>query len=273
MNRLILLFYILICVGCATRAPQSQHVSQLKSELQESKQISKVPYILQKDAFCGPATLAMALQYRGENLGQDDLAEKTFIQKANGTFQGDMIAAARRNGYLTIPVRNLKSLFKEIEKENPVIVFENLGFSWYPLWHYALVHGYDLNEKVVYLHTGAEKNKKWDVDKFERTWNRGSYWGMVVIPPGSIAATGTELEHMRSAAALEENGMTQKAKLSYEAILKRWPRSYMANIGMGNIHFKLKNYKLAKKYYINARQIDPKNSIAPRNIKVLDQYI
>jgi hypothetical protein len=54
-----------------------------------------------------------------------------------------MIGAARRHGRLAYLITGPDSMFEEVAAGHPVIVLQNLGLSWYPVWHYAVVVGYD----------------------------------------------------------------------------------------------------------------------------------
>ena len=101
---------------------------------------------------------------------------------------------------------------------------------------------------------------------FERSWNLAGNWGIVVLPPGKLSATGTELAHSSSTSGLERMGKIAEAKISYDSILVRWPKSLPALIGLGNVHFAEKNLKRSINYLKQATKFHPKSSIAWHNL-------
>ena len=247
------LFTCLILVGCSHMAPQvSRYKEALPKDEASAYIIPKVPYFQQEQYHCGPATMAMILNHYGQSKDPSDLVELMYTKKVRGTFQQDMISAARRSGMMAIPIYNFKNLVKEIKHQHPVIAFMNLGFDWYPMWHYALVYGFDFEDEVMVMHSGLEKSKRWDMIRFERSWKRGDYWGLVVFPPHQTAATASEHEHIRSAAALEASGHLEASQVAYHAIKRKWPKSYKAFMGLGNLAFVAGNYDEAKRHFQKA---------------------
>lgn len=234
--RIVLLAWMALLIGCASSTEQSDRL--LVSREDRAVQIEGVPFIEQSAGHCGPATLAMVFSWAGRPVPVDELATKVFTPGMQGTFQNDMIGAARRHGLVAVPIRDLVSLMAELDAGHPVIVFENLALSWLPQWHYAVVYGYDLAREEVIMHSGPEEAKRWDIRKFERSWKLGDYWGLVVLPPDQLSASASELDHVVASAALEEANHLADARRAYESILKRWPKSLGARIGLGNIAYK-----------------------------------
>lgn len=237
------------------------------------KQLSEVPFILQDEAYCGPATLAMLLNYRGETYNQDELSELTFIEKANGTYQSSMKSAVRKKGYMLVEVDSIENMIKEIHIDNPVVVFQNLGFDWYPLWHYSLVVGYDLNKDQLTIHSGKNKFERIEVSKFMKSWERGGKWGFTAIIPGEESATASELQLMKSASILEKLGYIPLARRAYEQIANKYPDSFMAYVGLGNLSLRDKQLVLSKEYYEKARTIAPSNPVIHNNLNYINNLI
>ncbi len=134
-----------ILVGCASTTPQADRLlaEQSFSRGTEAIEISNVPFIEQSEGHCGPASLAMALQWSGLDVSAQEIASQVYTPGMKGSLQNDLIGAARRHGRLAIPIQGLPDLLKELRAGHPVIVFENLALSWLPQWHYAVVFGYD----------------------------------------------------------------------------------------------------------------------------------
>lgn len=250
-----LLGIVFLFVGCASSTPQSNQVLADFKDLPPQAMVENVPFFLQTEGHCGPATLAMALNHAEVEVGVDEIAQSAFSPESNGSYQMDMISAVRRKKALALPLAGMRNLLAEVANGNPVIVFENLGVDWLPQWHYATVFGYDLKKAQIHLHSGAEKNKVWDIRKFERSWKLGNYWGLVVLPPGKLAKTVSEKEHLRAAAALEKLGHLDEAEKSYQAMAKRWKNSHMPLIGLGNIAFLKGRFPEAQSFYLKASKM------------------
>ena len=257
--KLFLLCALILFGGCATRKFDFSGVSK-------KARVSNVPFYSQKKNYCGPATLAMAMNYRQKMITVDELASE--MMTSEGTFQTDMISASRRHGMMAVGVNSLNSLLKEIEAGNPVIVFQNLALAKLPRWHYAIATGYNLKSKDIILHSGNEKNQKMNIGVFEYTWSLGTYWGLVIMNPGELSATGSELQHMSAASGLEAAGLISEAEISYRAIIQKWPDSLSARIGLANIHYNRSEFAEAVIYLKAATIKHPTSSIAWHNLAI-----
>ena len=258
-------------MGCASNTRQiDQLLSQIPNDLAMQAQVSDVPFINQNMGHCGPATLAMVLQWNGMTISADQLAPQIFTPNMQGSFQTDMVSAARRNSMMAVQIEGLQSLLEEIQAGHPVIVFENLGINWLPQYHYAVVHGYDLNRKVLVMHSGPKANEKIDLREFERSWRLGDYWGLVVLPPGKLSISGSEVSHIQAAAGLEQILKIDEAFLSYRAIQNRWPKSLGALIGLGNVTYLLKKYSKSAQILRSATASHPQSAIAWHNLALAE---
>lgn len=269
MKFVLLLFCTGAFVGCATTAYQTEALLiSAPADIPTKYEIQNVPFVEQAAGHCGPATLSMVMNWNAHPVSVDELVPQVYTPGMKGSFQTDMISAARRQGMMAVQIQGLNSLLSEIAAGHPVIVFENLALTWAPRYHYAVVYGYDLHEQIAIMHSGPEKGKRWDLRKFERSWMLGDYWGLVVLPPGQLSRTGSELAQASAAAGLESLGKDQAAEKSYKAILQRWPESLPALIGMGNIAFKQKNFKNSVEYLQRAIKAHPDSSAAQNNLAV-----
>lgn len=234
--------------ACATSSRQTEALLKAPGDLPRTAHVSNVPFIEQSKDFCGPATLTMAMNWAGNPVSIDALGVQTFTPGKSGTLQADLLSASRRNGMLAVPVQGMPALLKEIAAGHPVIVLQNLAFSWYPKWHYAIAHGYDLGERDLHLHSGPDANKKLDLKKFEASWALGKYWGLVVLPPTQLSVSADDLAHTAAAAGLEQLGKLREAESIYRNVLGRWPSSLGALIGIGNTRYAAQDYRAAAKY-------------------------
>lgn len=257
----ILFLLSLLSMGCATRAVHFDSGAP-------SHVVPNVEFVDQETNFCGPATMTMSLRWNGVVLLEEFVAEKVFTPGLEGSLPSDMVSASRRFGMVAIPVNNLESLLTEVAANNPVIVFQNLALSWAPQWHYALAVGYDLNEQKIILHSGHEAYQRVDIRDFEFTWKQADNWALVVLAPDKLSASGSELDHVKAAVALEKTGKFVEAKQSYRRLLEKWPRSLVALMGAGNIAYKQGHHKEAIRWFKRAVEFHPESVAAKNNLSI-----
>jgi hypothetical protein len=257
---------VALLYGCATSTRQTDALIKKHPELPTSKKIENVPFVKQTKNHCGPATLWMNLKYFKTEIPLEKLSSQMYTPGVKGTFQSEMLSSARSAGYLAIPIKDLNSLLLEISSDHPVIVFQNLGFSFYPKWHYALAVGFDLNGPDIILHTESDEYEKDDMRMFERSWNLAGFWGLLLLPPGKLSKTQDELAHAQGAAALEELQQFENAEKIYQSILKKWPTNLASFIGLGNISYQQKKYKLTLNYLKKAVSFHPQSAMAWHNL-------
>jgi hypothetical protein len=183
--------------GCATFHPADP--SALGGNVPPRAQVADVPFYPQKEKYCGPAALAMALTWSGKPISQDQAAALTFTPGRDGTFRADMVTAALRNGRLPVRLRNIEAVMKELAAGRPVIVFENRGLSLWHVWHYAVLTGYDLEKDLVIMHSGKNPDEEIGIKLFQRMWHRGENWSLVVLPPGTLPVDAEEHDPSRPA--------------------------------------------------------------------------
>lgn len=215
----------------------------------------------------------MAMRWAGRDVSIDQVASQVYTPGRNGSLPVDMTSAARRNGFMAVPISGLRALLDEVAAGHPVIVFENLGFSFLPQWHYAVVHGYDLRSRDVILHSGHEADRRWDMKRFENAWRGGDYWGLVILNPGDLSVAADELTHAGAAAALEDLGKTIEAESSYRAILERWPDSLSAHLGLANVFYSRGDSLGAVWILRDAVRLHPTSAMAWHNLAFAERAV
>lgn len=219
--------------------------------------VGGVPLIAQDEYYCGPASLAMVLQWSGADVSQAQIAARSFTAAARGTYQSDMVGAARRHGHLAVRLSGLDDILAEVAAGHPVIVFQNLGLSWAPRWHYAVVVGYDLADDRVDLHSGGPAGESMPVRLFERTWRRGGRWALVVLPPDRLPVRADPWDIVRAAAALERTGHLPAAETVYGKGAARWPEAWIWPFGLGNVRHARGDLQGALRAFERAHAADP----------------
>ncbi len=193
-----------------------------------------VPFQPQTEYNCGPASLAMALQDKGVPVDQKDLIPVVYTPSKKGTFQPDMLQGARRYGKIPYTVTSPDELVSQLTEDRPVVVFLNLGLSWHPVWHYAVVTGISRRHGTVYLHSGLTENEPFTEATFDHVWARAGYWGFVLLDPGEIPSGADSLRLLDSAAAYENGRHRADALKTYEAAYERWQKDRTVMFAYGN---------------------------------------
>lgn len=252
--------------GCAT--PQTQALLKMRSgQLPQQVELGEVPFYPQETHQCGPAALAMVLGAGGTHMTPQNIALQVYLPGREGSLQVEMLAATRRNGLLAYELApSLNDLLAEVAAGSPVVVLQNLALSWYPIWHYAVVVGYDLQREEIILRSGLERRQVMPLTTFEHTWERARYWAMLALPPGRIPRTATEAAYISAAVALENAGQQKSAEPAYESALKHWPHNLTALIGTGNAAYAQGDIKRAEKAYRKATLDHPDSPIAFNNL-------
>lgn len=259
------LLLIILLTGCAT--PQ---VSALRANapaaLPPQIELATVPFFPQEEYQCGPAALATALVNGGVATSPAALVPQVYLPGREGSLQTEMLAATRRHGRLAYRLApSLKDLLLEVAAGNPVIVLQNLSFAFAPVWHYAVVIGYDREREEIILRSGTTRRLVMTLSTFERTWARAAYWAMVALPPQQLPETAIEANYVAAAAALERSSAAG-ARQAYAAALGKWPANLAARIGAGNAAYALKDLAAAETAYRQATLDHPRAGDAWNNL-------
>jgi len=230
------------------------------------REIASVPFFPQDEYQCGPAALAMVLAWSGLDVKPAELTEKVYTASLQGSLQPAMIAGARRSGRLAYVISGTETLIREIAAGHPVIVLQNLGLSWIPVWHYAVAVGYDTPRDEVMLHSGLDARQRLSMPVFQNTWARAGDWGLLVLPPGELPATATEGRFVEAVLGLEKAKQPAAAVQGYRAALNHWPQNLPAVMGLGNSYYALGDLKNSEAAFRQATESHPHEGAAFNNL-------
>jgi len=228
--------------------------------------VDEVPFFAQEELQCGPAALAMGLNWSGIDVQPSDLTPEVFTPDLKGSLQSALIGATRRHGRVAYAITGSEALLAEVSAGNPVIVLVNLGLSWYPKWHYAVVIGFDREREEIILHSGPTANERLSSRVFLNIWQRGEYWGLLVLPPDRLPAGVREGDWLEAVAGMERAGQWQGAEAGYGAALKRWPKSFSAWMGLGNSRYSLHDLTGSAEAFRRATLLQPENGMPFNNL-------
>ncbi len=259
--------FLLFLGACATPPQTRQMLVSPPAALPRHAELAEVPYFAQDAYQCGPASLAMVLNAVAIPVTPETLKPELYLPERHGSLQVEMMAAARRHGavsYQLAPVLN--DVLREVAAGTPVIVLQNLAYAWYPVWHYAVVVGYDIERAEIILRSGPEQRQILPMRTFEYTWARSGYWAMVALPPGRIPATAEANAFVSAVSALEKISSPERVQSSYIAALDRWPGNLSAQIGIGNAAYRLHDLVGAERAFRQAANDHPDSVAALNNL-------
>jgi ABC-type bacteriocin/lantibiotic exporter with double-glycine peptidase domain len=168
---LILVIFIVSSAlpGCAGKSTGGKGDPAVTS----GKVISGVPFVKQKDQFCGPAAMASVLAYYGDNITQEEIAEKVYTPKLDGALISDMENFARDSGYKAETVSgDITALEKEIDEGVPVILLVDRGKWMVSVPHYYVVYGYDTGKGAFIVNTGDEGGVEIPFERLDGEWEK-----------------------------------------------------------------------------------------------------
>ncbi|HSP59150.1 MAG TPA: PA2778 family cysteine peptidase [Halomonas sp.] len=227
---LCLLF--LLMTGCAS-TPQLAETTQQR--LPERRLLEDIPFHGQRDYQCGPAALAMVLNAQGVEASVDELIPQVFLPNREGSVQPEMLATVRRQGSIPFVIEgNIDTLLTEIAAGHPVVVMQNLSLPAWPLWHYAVAIGFDLETDELILHSGEEPQRIESFKRFDATWARSERWAFVALPPGKLPETISENAAIEATTSWERLQGANASLPAWNAIVKRFPGNAMGNFALGN---------------------------------------
>ena len=268
MTRSAAWLLLLLLAGCAT-PPQTLQLRQSPPvDLPLRVELQQTPFFPQTRYQCGPAALATAIDsVEPGRVQPQQLVEQVYVPALKGSLQASMRSAASRQDLLAVELDGrMESLLRELAAGNPVLVLQNLGFSAWPFWHYAVVVGYDLPEQRLWLRSGEERRLERGFSLFEKTWDRAGRWTLVVVPPDRMPPTATPEAFVDAALLLERNASPKRAITAYRSGLQRWPDHPLLLYGLGNSAFAAGRFDEAVQAYERLLSIQPRRAEAWNNL-------
>ncbi len=254
--------------ACATRPAELD--SHTTAHLPRQVELAETPFHPQDEYQCGPAALATVLQSTNVAVSPDELTPEVFLPARKGSLALELIAATRSRERLAYPLDpSPLSLIEQIAAGRPVLVMQNLALRIAPTWHFAVVIGYDLDERTFTLRSGTTERLVMSERGFLRTWDLADRWALVVLEPGQLPANPDLHKYMTAAAQLEATGRLDAATRAYARAHEHWPASPWPALGIANITHARGDLESAEKAYRTALSIEPHHVVANNNLAEL----
>jgi tetratricopeptide (TPR) repeat protein len=242
---------LLLLVACA--GPQTQ---RLRTET-AAVELAAVPFHPQIAYQCGPAAVATVLGAAGIDVAADDLVQEVYVPARQGSLQPEIVAAIRRRGrvpYVLAPT--IDAALSEMYAGRPLLLLQNLGTRILPVWHYAVVVGFDPFSRQFVLRSGRERRLQMPARRFLESWDRGGRWMLVVAEPEAPPASADAGGWLRAVAPFESLGMLDIAISGYRAATRRWPEAPLAWAALGNGYAAQAEWAAALAAYDRALALD-----------------
>lgn len=253
--------------GCAASPRLSDGLSR---EAPRSIELRATPFYPQEDYQCGPAALATVLTASGLEVTPESLAPEVFVPGLRGSLQLELIGATRRHRRLPYVLSTTADeMVAELAAGRPVLVLQNLGPERFPVWHYAVLIGYDAERNVAMLRSGRTKREEMRWQRFAKTWHRGGRFALTTLHPAEIPSHAEPARFIEAAAGLEVAGQRRAAAEAYDAAISRWPDEPHAWLGRGNIAYADGNHSAAADAYLRAILLAPNDAAARNNLAQL----
>lgn len=209
-------------------------------------ELEATPFHPQSRYQCGPAALLTVLEQSGAAAELDALVDQVYLPEAEGSLQVELVAATRRAGRIPwVLPPTAAALHAELAAGRPVLVMQNLGVSWWPRWHYAVVIG--IEPDAVVLRSGTERRRETRPSTFLRTWRRSGNWAMVALAADELPAEPDRQRWFDALVTLEETGHAELARDAWSRAIREWPDSLVPRFGLANSHFALSHWQAAER--------------------------
>jgi len=264
------LFVLLWLAACAATPQSDALTTKIDPAFARPTELVQTPFFPQKEYQCGPAALATVMRSQGLDIDPDMLTPQVYLPERKGSLQIELVTATRRHRLLPYILRpQLKEVLAEINAGRPVLVLQNEGVNWYPQWHYAVIIGYNLQDGKLILRSGTIKRYVMNMFTFERTWQRGHSWAMVVLKPGELPAKPDEWHYIQAVVGFEQTQDWGLLDRLYRAGQQLWPDSRDLLMGYGNVLYMQHRRQAAATQYQAVLKSDPDFAPAHNNLAMV----
>jgi tetratricopeptide (TPR) repeat protein len=229
--------------------------------------LPSVPFFAQTGFQCGPAALAGVLGAAGVATDPATLSPQVYLPAREGSLQLELVAATRRAGRLPyVLAGEPRALLAQLQAGRPVLVLQNLGTLHVPVWHYAVLTGFDAARNRLYLNSGNERELPVPAPQFLRTWEWAGRWAMVALQPGELPSGADPKAYLEAATAFERVADRNAASRAWQAAANAWPEQPLPHLALGNLAYGDKELSRAAAHYRRGLALDPDDPALANNL-------
>lgn len=256
-----------LVAGCSLSPPLADG---LPAAAPRSIELEHTPFFPQDEYQCGPAALATLLVASGVDVTPEALSPEVYVPGRKGSLALELIGATRRHGRMPwVLATTADGMVDALEAGRPVLILQDLGVPLFPIWHYAVLIGYDATRNVAILRSGDRERLEMKWQRFAGAWHRGGRFAMTVLQPGVVPPQAEPAHFIEAAAGLEAAGQRRAAAAAYDAALARWPDEPLAWLGRGNVAWADGDRAGAADAYERAILLAPGSAAARNNLAEL----
>ncbi|MFU8821989.1 MAG: PA2778 family cysteine peptidase [Gammaproteobacteria bacterium] len=260
---LVLVAIVQLALGACAVGPEQRVLRAAGSPVE----LAQVPFFPQEQYQCGPAALATVLVHSGVDVSPQELVTRVYVPGRKGSLQAEMLAATRSQGRVPYVLpESLAPILMELRAGQPVLLLQNLGLDRWPVWHYAVLIGFEPEKEKFLLRSGTTRREERAAVPFLASWDRGGRWSMVAVQAGEPPASADVLGWLRAVAPFESTGKLDLAAEGYMAAVARWPEEAMAWTALGNVRYLQRDLAAAEAAYLKALELSPGFRTACNNL-------
>ena len=228
------------------------------------------PFFAQTAYQCGPAALATLLVDAGVDTSPDELVPGVYLPGRRGSLQIELLGATRAHGRIPFVLpAGAGALLAELRAGRPVLVLQNLGTRSVPLWHYAVLTGFDLDRDSFRLNSGMKQGMWLSASQLLRTWEWGGQWAMVALRPGEFPASVSgddAARYLQAVADFEAVAGDEAAAEAWRSAARRWPGESGPRLALGNHAYAGKHLREAALWYSRGLRLEPGSAVLANNL-------
>ena len=183
MRKIVRIFLVLLLSGLTAFCATGREVGPPS----DAVIIKGIPFFSQGQYQCGPAALAMVIDYWHRKSGNhlwvtpEEIASHIYSPSARGVLGIDLEIYGRKLGFRADRSAGaMDGLKKLVDEGIPPIIFVDYGFLSYAVHHFMVVTGYSANGVIV--NSGKEEGRFISAKELDRIWKRNDYWMLAVKP-------------------------------------------------------------------------------------------
>lgn len=228
----------LATLSCVTLSPKPSLTStELRVFNLANRPVNELPYSL-NEGDCGAVAIATVLKWHGQPAPLGLIQHHIALPALKASFKTEIRIASQNFGLISHeesgPERRPEDLFPFLASGYPVIVLENLGLTWMPIWHYSTVIAIDTERGHILLHGSRYGWRKVALENFQKTWSRSLNWSLLPWPT-SKDPPPLPLNHLMGAIyRMESSGKLKDALMAYRTVTRQRPDEAVAWLARGN---------------------------------------